>query len=99
MRAEELRRAGLRPGAQELLHPLAAIVGRALAEAVRPAMDFDRIVDAGLAHRLLRDEVVRRRAVVELHEERGAERVAAVVGDKMAVADDALAEILDVGFL
>src|ERR1700724_516884 len=49
VRAEELRRAGLRSGAQELLHPLAAIVGRALLETVRPAMDVDALVEAGLA--------------------------------------------------
>ena len=48
--AEELRPAGLRSRAQELLHALAAIVGRALAEAVRPAVDFDAPVDAGLVH-------------------------------------------------
>ena len=97
--AEELRRAGLGSRAQELLQALAAIVGRALLEAVRPAVDLDALVDAGLVHRLVGDEFVRRRAVVELHEERRAERVAAVVGDEMAVADDALAEILDVALL
>ena len=97
--AEELGRAGLGSRAQELLHALAAIVGRALLEAVRPAVNFDALVDAGLVHGLIRDECVRRRAVVELHEERCAERVAAVVGDEMAVADDALAETLDVAVL
>src|SRR4051812_5186569 len=90
---------GLRPGAQELLHALAAIVGRALLETVRPAIDFDLVVEAGLVHRLLGDEGVRRGAVVELHEERRAERIAAVVGDEMAIPDHALAEILDVAFL
>jgi Arc/MetJ-type ribon-helix-helix transcriptional regulator len=39
------------------------------------------------------------RAVVELHEERCAERVAAVVGDEMTVADDAFAETFDVALL
>src|SRR6516162_6323513 len=99
MRAEEFRRAGLGSRAQELLQALAAIVGLALLEAVRPAVNFDALVDAGLVHGLARDECVRRRAVVELHEERRAERVAAVVGDEMAVADDALAEIFDVAGL
>src|SRR6516162_7306821 len=99
VRAEELRRAGLGSRAQELLQALAAIVGLALLEAVRPAVNFDALVDAGLVHGLARDECVRRRAVVELHEERRAERVAAVVGDEMAVADDALAEIFDVALL
>ena len=97
--AEELGRAGLGSGAQELLQTLAAIVGGALAKAVRPAVDFDALIDAGLVQRFVGDELVRRRAVVELHEERGAERIAAVVGHEMAVADDALAEILDVAFL
>src|SRR2546429_3502728 len=85
--AEELRRAGLGSRAQELLHTLAAIVGLALLEAVRPAVNFDALVEAGLAHGLARDECVRRRAVVELHEKRRAQRVAPVVGDAMAVAD------------
>jgi hypothetical protein len=62
-------------------------------------VDFDTLVDAGLVQRLVGDELVRRRAIVELHEKRRAERVAAVVGDKMAVADDALAEIFDVAVL
>src|SRR2546428_9272157 len=97
--AEELRRAGLGSRAQELLHALAAIVGRALLEAVRPAVNLDALVEAGLAHGLARDEGVRRRAVVELHEERRAQRVAPVVGDEMAVADDVLAEIFDVALL
>ena len=97
--AEELGRAGLGSRAQELLHALAAIVGRALLEAVRPAVNLDALVEAGLAHGLARDECVRRRAVVELHEERRAQRVAPVVGDEMAVADDALAEILHVALL
>src|SRR5262249_1104899 len=57
------------------------------------------MVEAGLAHGLARDECVRRRAVVELHEERCAQRVAPVVGDEMAVANDALAEIIDVALL
>src|SRR5262249_4778075 len=96
MLAEKVGRAGLGSRAQELLHALAAIVGRALLEAVRPAVNLDALVDAGLVHGLARDECVRRRAVVELHEERRSERLAAVVGDEMAVADDALAEIYDV---
>src|SRR3954464_12288563 len=97
--AEELGRAGLGSRAQELLHSLAAIVGGALLEAVRPAVNVDALVDAGLAHGLARNECVRRRAVVELHEERCAQRVAAVVGDEMAVADDAIAETFDVSLL
>src|SRR2546428_12786074 len=97
--AEELRRAGLGSRAQKLLHALAAIVGCALLEAVRPAVNRDALVEAGLAHGLARDECVRRRAVVELHEERRAQRVAPVVGDEMAVADDARAEIFDVALL
>src|SRR5262245_56621734 len=97
--AEELGRAGLGPRAQELLLALAGVVGRALLEAVRPAVNLDALLDAGLVHGLVRDEGVGRRAVVELHEERRAERVAAVVGDEMAVANDALAEILDVALL
>src|SRR5262249_457243 len=40
-----------------------------------------------------------RRAVVELHEERRAQCVAPVIGNEMAVADDALAEIFDVALL
>src|SRR5215472_3779629 len=99
MRAEELRCAGLGPRAEELLQALAAIVGLALLEAVRPTVNLDALVEASLAHGLSRDECVRRRAVVELHEERCAERVAAVVGHEMAVADDALAEIFDVALL
>src|SRR5262249_49787511 len=74
------------------------IVGRALLEAVRPAMDLDALVEAGLVHGLMRDEFIHFRAV-ELHEERGAPHVAAVVGDEMAVADDALAETADVALL
>src|SRR5262249_19644510 len=50
-------------------------------------------------HGLARDECVRRRAVVELHEERRAQRVAPVVGHEMSVADDALTEISDVALL
>src|SRR5215831_17839047 len=99
MRAEELRRAGLGSRAQKLLQALAAIVGLALLEAVRPAVNLDALVEAGFAHGLARDECVRRRALVELHEERCAQRVAAVVGDEMAVADDALTEVFDVAFL
>src|SRR5215472_3632375 len=99
VRAKELGRAGLGSRAQELLQALAAIVGRALLEAVRPAMNLDALVEAGLAHGLARDECVRRRAVVELHEERRAERVAPIVGHEMAVADDALAEVFDVALL
>src|SRR5262249_738498 len=68
--AEKFRRAGLGSRAQELLHAFAAIVGRALLEAVRPAVNLDALVEAGPAHGLARDECVRRRAVVELHEER-----------------------------
>src|SRR5215510_139137 len=83
--AEELRCAGLGSGAQKLLQALAAIVGLALLEAVRPAVNLDALVEAGLAHGLARDEYVR--------------RLAAVVGDEMAVADDALAEIFDVALL
>src|SRR5262249_30739822 len=94
-----LGRAGLGPRAQELLHTLAAIVGLALLEAVRPAVNLDALIDAGLAHRLAGDEGVRRRAVVELHEERRAQRVTPVVGDGTAVPDDALAEIFDVTLL
>src|SRR5262249_26105363 len=41
--AEELGRAGLGSRAQELLQALAAIVGRALAEAVRPAVNLDTL--------------------------------------------------------
>src|SRR5580700_10242991 len=67
--AEELGRAGLGPGAQELLQTLAAIVGGALAKTVRPAVDFGAPVDSGLVQRLLGDEFVRRGAVIELHEE------------------------------
>src|SRR5262245_19651416 len=99
VRAEELRRAGLGSRAQELLQALAAIVGLALLEAVRPAVNLDALKEAGLAHGLARDECVRRRAVVELHEERRAQRVVPVVGDEMAVTDDALAEIFDVALL
>src|ERR1051326_1472225 len=62
-------------------------------------MDLDAPVEAGLAHRLGGDEGVRRRAVVELHEERRPERIATVVGDEMAVADDAIAEGRDVALL
>src|SRR3954447_15821426 len=98
VRSEEVRRAGLPPGAQELLHPLAAIVRGPLLEAVRPAVDLDAPIDARLAQRLLGHEPVGCRAVVELHEEGGAEHVAAVIGDQMAIADDALAETLDVAF-
>src|SRR5262249_35585882 len=91
--AEELRRAGLGAGAQELLQALAAIVGRAFLKTVRPAMDLDAPVEAGLAQGVGGDEGVGGRAVVELHEERRPQHVAAVVGDEMAVADDAFAEI------
>src|SRR5262245_18372159 len=99
VRAEELRRAGLGYRAQELLQALAAIVGLALLEAVRPAVNLDALKEAGLAHGLARDECIHRRALVELHEERRAQRVVPVVGDEMAVADDALAEIFDVALL
>src|SRR5262245_16988217 len=99
VRTEELRRAGLGSRAQELRQALAAIVGLALLEAVRPAVNLDALVEAGLAHGLARDECVRRRALVELHEERRAQRVAPVVGDEMAIADDALAEVFDVALL
>src|SRR5262245_34731991 len=94
--AEELGRAGLRSGAQELLQTLAAIVGLALLEAVRPAVKLDALKEAGLAHGLAGEECVRRRAIVELHEERRAQRVAAIVRNEMPVADDALAEVFDV---
>src|SRR5262249_53713403 len=96
VRAVELGRAGLRSRAQELLQALAAIVGLALAEAVRPAVNFDALVEAVLAHGLARDECVRRRAVVELHEEGRAQRVAPIIRNEVTVADDALAEIPDV---
>src|SRR6516165_7748486 len=96
MLAEELRRAGFGSGAQELLQALSGVVGGTLLETVRPAMDFDALVDAGLVHRLVGDKLIRRRAIVELHEKGRAERVAAVVGDEMAVADDAPIEIFDV---
>src|ERR1700730_15078854 len=72
---------------------------RHLLETVRPAVDFDTLVDAGLVHRLVGDGLARCRAIVELHEKRPAERGAAGVGDEMAVADDALAEIFDVAVL
>src|SRR5262249_47132096 len=78
---------------------LSGVVGGALLETVRPAVDFDALVDAGLVHRLRGDELVRRPTIVELHEKRRAKRVAAVVGDEMAVADDALAKIFDVAVL
>src|SRR5580700_2128540 len=97
--AEEFGRAGLGSGAQKLLQTLAAIVGGALAKTVRPAVDFDALIDAGFVQRLVGDKLVRRRAIVELHEERGAQKVAAVVGYEVAVADDALAGIFDVAFL
>src|SRR5262249_9826415 len=42
---------------------------------------------------------VRRRTIVELHEKRRAEGIAAVIGDEMAVADDALTEALEVALL
>src|SRR5439155_22549769 len=99
VRAEELRRAGLGSRAQELLQAFAGIVGLALLEAVRPAVNLDALIDPGLVHGVPGDECVRGRAVVELHEERRAQRVAPVVGDEMAVADDALAEIFDVARL
>src|SRR6516225_936421 len=89
MLAEELRRAGLGSRAQELLQALSCVVRGTLLETVRPAVDFEAPVNAGLVHRLVGDELVHHRALVELHEKGCAERVAAVVGDKMAVADDA----------
>src|SRR5215467_8209545 len=97
--AEELRRAGFGSRAQELLQALSGVVGGTLLETVRPAVDFDTLVEAGLVHRLARNELVRRSAIVELHEKRRAERVAPVVGDEVAVADDALTEIFDVAAL
>src|SRR5262245_24579497 len=97
--AEELRLAGFGSRAQELLQALSGVIGGALLETVRPAVDFDALVDAGLSHRLVGDELVHRRTIVELHEKRSTERGAAVVRNKMAVADHALAEILDVAVL
>src|SRR5262249_35636513 len=58
-------------------------------------VDFDALVDAGLVHRLVGDEPVRRTPIVELHEKRRAKRVAAVLPDEKAVADDVLAQIFD----
>src|ERR1700692_5143411 len=99
MFSEELGRAGFGSGAQELLQTLAAIVGGALAKTVGPAVDFDALIDAGLVQRLVGDELVRRRAAVELHEERGAQRIAAVVGHEVTITDDALAEFFNVVLL
>src|SRR5207253_2877337 len=84
---------------EKLLQALSSVVGGRLLETVRPAANFDALVDAGLVHRLVGEELIRRRAIVELHEKRRAERVAAVVGDEMAVADDALTEIFDIPVL
>jgi hypothetical protein len=62
-------------------------------------VNVDAPVQAGLVQRLVRQELVRRRAIVELHEERGAQRVAAIVGHEMTIADDALAKAADVALL
>src|SRR6476620_9089800 len=97
--AEELRPACFGSRAQELLQALSGVVGGTLLKTVRPAVDFDALVDAGLVHRLVGDELVRRCAIVELHKKRRAEHVSAVVGDEMAVADDALTEIFEVAVL
>src|SRR6516162_11943758 len=99
MLAEELRRAGFGSRAQDLLQAISCVVRGTLLETVRPAVDFEAPVNAGLVHRLVGDELVHHRTLVELHEKGCAEGVAAVVGDKMAVADDALTEIFDVAAL
>jgi len=36
--------------AQELLQALSGVVGGTLLETVRPAVDFDSLIDAGLVH-------------------------------------------------
>src|SRR5262249_22465026 len=45
MLAEELGRAGLGSRAQELLLALAGVIGRALLETVRPAVNLDALVE------------------------------------------------------
>src|ERR1700716_299823 len=95
---EELRRAGLGSRAQELLHPLAAIVAGALLEAVRPAVDLDSLINARFVQGVIANEFVCCRAV-ELNEEGGAERLTAIVGHEMAIADDPFPETRDVACL
>src|ERR1700716_4282125 len=98
VRSEEFRRAGLGSRAQELLHTLASIVGRALLEAVRPAVNLNSLINARFVQGVIPNEFVCCRAV-ELHEEGGAEHVAAVVGHEMAIADDPFPETLDIAYL
>src|SRR6516225_1094962 len=99
MLAEELRGAGFGGRAQELLQAFSGVVGSPLLETIRPTVDFEALVDAGLVHWLVRDELLGCRTIIELHEKRSAARMTAVIRDEMAVADDALTEIFDVAAL